>query len=286
IELKIDKEQPNMVAVASGFSLFHLPYLKAEKFPRIDVGNFECKFALPITSMQRLIEKNRYTISLEDARYHLNGIYLHPILESNELRATATDGHRLSSSIITLPKDAKNMQPVIVPRKTIFELSKIIADKENELQIETSATKIKFTIDGITMVSKLIDANFPEYLPLIPYNNELYFSIFSSDLAQAVDRVTTILIAKSQAIEFIINGSELQIQAGGDNQSLANEKLEINSNMENFIIPFNARYIIDIMSAIGNETNVSFKFSDQISSVLVQAENDEKTDFVIMPMRV
>ncbi len=285
IRIKIDSHQTSMVEISSGYSVFHLPYLKAEKFPRIDIGNFDCQFTMPAAHMQKIIDKNKYTISQEDSRYHLNGIFLHPIFENNELRGTATDGHRLSSTRIPLPKDAKNMPAVIVPRKTIFEIAKMINDKTPDLQIECSSSKIKFIIDGITIISKLIDAEFPEYLPLIPYNNSLQFTIASADLARAVDRVTTILMEKTQAIEFTITSNMLEIQVGGEHQSLANEKLEISSNMNDFKISFNAKYVMDIMSAIGNNTEVEFKFSDQISPTLVQSVEDTNSDFVIMPMR-
>lgn len=286
ITLKIDPNQTSMVEISSGYSTFHLAFLKAEKFPRIDAGSFDCTFSLTISAMQKIIEKNRYTISQEDSRYHLNGIYFHPILDMNELRGTATDGHRLSSTKIQLPKDAKNMHPMIIPRKTIFEIAKIIADKkEGEIFIESSTNKIKFTIDNLIIISKLIDADFPDYLGLIPYNNDLFFSISSIELARAVDRVATILAEKSHAIEFNIAQNLLEIRAAGDQHSLANDKLEITSNIELLKIPFNARYILDIMNSIGNEAIVEFRLKDQVSPILIQAQEDNKTDFVIMPMR-
>ncbi len=285
IKLRIDSKQPNLLEVTSGYSVFHLPFLKAEKFPRIDFGGFDCVFNMPVSSIQRIIDNNKYTISQTDSRHNLNGIFFHPILESNELRGTATDGHRLSSTVVPLPKDAKNMKPVIIPRKSIFELAKIIADGKEDLTIETSASKIKFVLNNITLISKLVDGDFPEYLSLIPYANNLCFDVLNADLAKAVDRASIILMEKSQAIEFIINGNKLEIQAGGDNQSLANEKLEVNSNIDHLQIALNARYIMDILSTIHKDSSVVFKFSDQVSSVLVQGENDPKTDFVIMPMR-
>ena len=285
VRIKIDSVQVSMAEISSGYSIFHLSFLKAEKFPRVDVGNFDCKFALPIQHLSKIIEKNRYTISQEDSRYHLNGIFFHPIFEQSELRGTSTDGHRLSSTRIPLPKDAKNMPAFIVPRKTIFEVSKMLNAKEGDIQIECSSSKIKFVIDGITVISKLIDAEFPEYLPLIPYNNSLYFNTASADLAKAVDRATTIMAEKSQAIEFAINGNILEIIVGGEHQSLANERLEVTGNLNDFRISFNARYVMDILSAIGNSSDIEFRFSDQASPTLIQSLDDDKTDFVIMPMR-
>ena len=94
------------------------------------------------------------------------------------------------------------------------------------------------------------------------------------------------MIEKSQAIKFNINGNKLEIQVGGDHQSLANEKLEVACNLEQFDISFNAKYLLDIMAAISNGADVEFKLSDPYSAVLVQSKEDDKTDFVIMPMRM
>ncbi len=285
VQLKIDPTQATMVEISAGYSVFHLPFLNAEEFPQTDVGEFDCKFTLPYLSMQKIIEKNRNTISQEDSRYHLNGIYLHSVLEENELRATATDGHRLSSVRLSLPTKAKNMPAIIIPRKTIFELSKILSDNQQDLTIEVSPVKIRFSIGDVVIISKLIDGQFPDYLALIPYNNSLYFNLSSIDLARAVDRASTIMMEKSQAIKFNINGNQLEIQAGGDHQSLANEKLEVTCNVEQFDIAFNAKYLLDIMAAISNGADVEFKLSDPYSAVLVQSKEDDQTDFVIMPMR-
>jgi DNA polymerase-3 subunit beta len=285
IQLKIDEIQTSMVEISAGYSVFHLPFLLAEEFPHIDIGKFDCKFNLSNEAVTRIIEKNRYTIAQEDARYHLNGIYIHPILESNELRATATDGHRLSSTIIPLPDSARTMPGIIIPRKAIFELLKIVSDSNQEVVIEVSNLKARFTIGNIVIVTKLIEASFPDYIPLIPYDNSLYFNLPSADLSRALDRATIIMTDKSQAVTFCISKEQLEITTGGENQSSANEKLEINSNIEQLNSSLNARYIIDALMAIGNGSNVELRFKNDISSILIQSTEDKKTDFVIMPMR-
>lgn len=285
IEIKIDHKQNAIVEISSGYSVFHLPFLDAKEFPHIDIGNFECKFTISSELIQKALEKNRNTISQEDGRYHLNGIYFHANADINELRATATDGHRLSSVRIALPENAANTPAIIVPRKTIFEISKIIADNPAEIAVEISPVKIRLSIGNVLIISKLIDADFPDYLSLIPYNNSLFFSLPSIEMARAVDRVSTVMMEKSQAIKLIIQKDKLELQAGGINQSLGNEKLEINSNIDSFEISFNAKYLLDIMASIGNNEEVEFRLSDPFSAVLVQSKEDDKTDFVIMPMR-
>ena len=285
IELKIDETQPTMVQIQAGYSVFHLPFLNAEEFPKIDAGSFDCEFTIAHNLMQKIIEKNRNTVAQEDVRHNFNGIYLHPITANNELRATATDGHRLSSVRIALPEGAANMPAVIIPRKTIFELSKILSDDGSDVKLEVSAMKIRLTIGKVTLISKLIDAPFPDYLPLIPYNNSLFFNLPNVEFAKAVDRATTIMLEKSKAIKLTITGNQLELSVGGDHSSLANEKLEVNCNTEQFEISINAKYLLDISSAIGNNSNIEFKLSDPYSAVLVQSQDDDKTEFVVMPMR-
>lgn len=285
VKLKIDDNQSSMIEISAEYSVFHLPFLDATEFPRIDVGEFDCKFSLPYTSMQKIIEKNRSTINQEDSRHHLSGIFLHAVLEDNELRATATDGHRLSSIKLALPTKAKNMPAIIIPRKTIFELSKILNDNPLDVSLEISSTKLRLIIGNIVVISKLIDGDFPDYLGLIPYNNNLYFKLSSIELSRAVDRASTIMIEKSQAIKFSISGNQLEILADGNHNSLANEKLEVNCNIEQFEISFNAKYLLDIMSVINDGDDAIFKLNDPYSSVLVQSTEDDSTDFVLMPMR-
>ena len=236
--------------------------------------------------MQKIIDKNRNTIAQEDARNNFNGIYFHPILDNNELRGTATDGHRLSTVRVVLPEGADSMKPVIIPRKTIFELAKIMADNAHDIEVEVSSVKVGFTLGDVIIITKLIDSEFPDYLSLIPYGNTLYFSLPVLDLNKAVDRAITIVIDKSKAINLTITGNQLEIQLGGDHHSLANEKLEVECNSEQFSVSLNAKYLLDILASLNDNANIKFKYSDPYSAILAQADDDEKTDFVIMPMRV
>ena len=285
ILIKTDESQQSVVEISSGFAVFHLSYLPANEFPRIDVGEFDCKFTIPNESMLKIINKNRNTVAQEDARHNFNGIYFHSMPEDSELRGTATDGHRLSCVKITLPNSAANMKPVIIPRKTIFELSKVMADNAHDIDMEISRTKVRFTLGDVVIITKLIDSDFPDYVTLIPYQNTSYFSLPAVELSKAVDRATTIVSDKSKAIKLCLTSDQLELQMGGDHQSLANEKLEIQTNIDQFEVSLNARYLLDILSSLGDSSNVVFKFSDPYSAILVQDEDDNKVDFIIMPMR-
>lgn len=287
ISLKISQEQSSMLEISSGHSIFHLGFLDSDNFSSIMPGNFDCSFNFSAANLFKILDKNRNTIAQEDPRYNLNGVYLHMIEETNQLRGTATDGHRLSSVFTSIPTGAEKLPSVIIPRKTVFELLKILAEQNDEVKLEVSAVKIQISYHNITLVSKLIDGEFPNYLPLIPYDNQQYFKLDCFDFAKAIDRTATIIIEKSQAIKFIISGTNLEIKVDGEQKSLAQEFLEIECNaLDNFEISFNARYLLDIISSIGaNSGPLTFKFSDSFSPILIKSDNDQFSEFVLMPMR-
>src|SRR5690606_8621469 len=133
-------------------------------------------------------------ISNEETRYYLNGIYLHTLEVggSSILRAVATDGHRMARAEADAPAGAAGMPGIIIPKKTVGEVQKLLEGAEGEVTVEISDTKIRFTIDGIVLLSKLIEGTFPDYERVTPKNNDKTMSVDKASFATAVDRVSTI----------------------------------------------------------------------------------------------
>ena len=152
-----------------------------------------------------MIDKTLFSVSTEETRYYLNGIYLHSIKEKEKevLRAVATDGHRLSRLSASLPKNANNLEGVIIPRKTVTEIKKIIDNQDGQVKIQIAKNKIKFTINNVIITSKLLDGTFPDYERVIPNNNtkELNSKQTMSLLLQ-LDRVSTLSSDRTRAIKF------------------------------------------------------------------------------------
>ena len=185
-------------------SRFALQALPPEDFPDLASGDLANTFSLPAADLKGLIEKTRFAISTEETRYYLNGIYLHEVAAGALLRAVATDGHRLAQAQIALPKGAKGMPGIIVPRKTVLELVKLIEGEDGDVEIALSASKIRFTVGNLVLTSKLIDGTFPDYERVIPRNNDKVLDVDTKTFADAVDRVSTISIEKGRAVKLNI----------------------------------------------------------------------------------
>jgi len=280
--------------VRAGRSKFTLPTLPREDFPAISGGELPHRFSLAAKDLRSLIDRSKFAISTEETRYYLNGIYLH-VADSQggkaaakggtHLRAVATDGHRLARVEMAAPSGASGMPGVIVPRKTVGELRKLIDETEEAIDIALSDTRIRFAFDAVTLSSKLIDGNFPDYQRVIPTGNDKTMTVDRRMFAEAVDRVSTIASEKSRAVKISLKKGSMILSASSPEYGSANEELEIAYEGTPIEIGFNARYLLDITAQLqGSEAE--FKLADAASPTLLGDASDATALYVLMPMRV
>ncbi len=200
------------ITVKAGRSRFTLQTLPESDFPDLAAGDLPHKFSLPAADLKRLVDKTQFAISTEETRYYLNGIYLHAVEEKPlKLRAVATDGHRLAQVEIAAPKGASGIPGVIVPRKTVAEIQKLLEDGAEEVGIELSPAKIRFSLGKVQLTSKLIDGTFPDYGRVIPAGNDKTLVVERADFAAAVDRVSTVSSERGRAVKLSLASGKLTL---------------------------------------------------------------------------
>lgn len=274
------------VTIRSGQSRFSLGCLPIDDFPVMTDGDLPHSFTLKSAECKSLVEKPSFAISTEETRYYLNGIYLHVSGDKDKvLRAVATDGHRLARIEVALPAGADGMPGVIVPRKAIHELKKLIDEGEGDVQISLSDSKIRFVYGNATLVSKLIDGNFPDYERVIPAANEKLMEANCKAFAQAVDRVSVISSEKSRAVKLNLDNGKLSLSAASTEHGSASEEIDVSYSSGPIEIGFNSRYLLDMLNQIEGDT-AQFMLNDGASPALVRDTADVGALYVIMPMRV
>ena len=118
------------------------------------------------------INKCKFSVSNDETRHYLSGIYFHQTeVDENYLTAVATDSHRMSISKLRL-NEKKDFDPIILPKKTIFQLCSLLENYDGDVKISNVKSKIKFELNNSTLISKLIDGKFPNYIQVIPKNNQ------------------------------------------------------------------------------------------------------------------
>jgi len=288
-EVRLETEGGEQMAISSGRSRFHLACISPDSFPDLKSGTFSHSFSLPAATLRELIERTQFAISNEETRYYLNGIYFHAIDQNGVtlLRAVATDGHRMARAETEAPAGVGGMPGIIVPRKTVGEVQKLLdGAAEDEVLVEVSDTKIRFTLNGVVLLSKLIEGTFPDYERVTPKNNDKEMSVDRASFATAVDRVSTIASERGgKAVKLSMREGMLELSVTNPDHGTANEELPVAFETEGFEIGFNARYLLDIIGQIRSE-NAIFLFNDAGSPTLVREDGEARALYVLMPMRV
>jgi DNA polymerase-3 subunit beta len=269
--------------VNAGRSRFSLSTLPRDDFPVIAEGELPTRFELPAATLRQVIEKTRFAISSEETRYYLMGIFLHVI--DDQLRAAATDGHRLARVTLAKPDGADGMPDVIVPRKAVAELYRLLEELEGTVEISLSPTKIRFGLGSAVLTSKLIDGTFPDYNRVIPTANDKLLKLDPKSFSAGVDRVSTIASEKTRAVKMSVDRDKVTLSVTSPENGLATEELPADYGSDGLEIGFNARYLLDILGEIDGDT-VEVHLADAAAPTLLRENDKSNALYVLMPMRV
>ncbi|MGQ5700791.1 DNA polymerase III subunit beta [Sandaracinobacteroides sp. A072] len=283
-QVTLDATGQKMV-VQAGRARFQLQTLPREDFPVIGESDLPVSFALPAATLVMLIDRTRFAISTEETRYYLNGIFLHAPAGLGTLRAVATDGHRLARVEIPLPEGAASMPDIIIPRKCVAEVRKLLDERDGDVEIALSPSKIRFRIGAAVLTSKLIDGTFPDYSRVIPTANDRLLRIDPAALAEGVDRVTAIASEKTRAVKLGLDRDRVSLSVTSAENGTASEDVPADYSAEAFDVGFNSRYLLDILAQISGNA-VEIHMADAAAPTLIREGEGSEALYVLMPMRV
>lgn len=277
--------------VKAGRSRFNLQTLPPEDFPCMALADGE-KNTLHLSQrdLRRLLAQTQYSMASQDVRYYLNGLLL--LVEVGELRAVATDGHRLAYASMPLhrsPESAETEAPLrqelILPRKTVIELNRLLADSDEEVTIEMLANQIRFQFGQTSLVSKLIDGRFPDYQRVIPTTLRNVVAVNRSVLLQSMIRAAILTNEKFRGVRLVLADGVLQIIAANAEQEEAQDEIEVDYSGEPLDVGFNVAYLLDVLNNTTCET-IEWGFNDANSSALLSIPGNDRFKYVVMPMRI
>ena len=269
-DLNFDLKSENKLSLKSENSDFNLLCLPTDNFPTF-ADEFEGQeVALNNNRFLKLLNKTKISISNDDTRHYLNGIFLH-LTESNGrnfLTGVATDSHRLSSSSLEVT-NASDFNSLILPRKTVFQLCSLLTESPDQLKMQTSENKIKF----------------PDYKKVVPTTNDKTLFISSKDFINSIERVASVSLDRKEGVKLVINKDNVQLSVNSANSGEGNEKIKAEFSNENLNISFNSKYLIDIASEV-EDKNLKMNLKDSVSPVLIEDASDKNSYYVIMPMKI
>lgn len=281
VSLTLDERRLQLKA---GKSRFNLQTLPAEDFPRMaEASGKTLTLRLSQKQFKRQLALVQYAMAQQDIRYYLNGLLL--VVQGNELRLVATDGHRLAYASETLERTEQERTEAILPRKAVLELSRQLADNDEALEITLTPTQARFTFDNVEFISKLIDGKFPDYERVIPQHQGKIVRLDRAAFQHALQRAAILTNEKFRGVRLVLSAGSLKIISSNSENEEAQEELEIDYAGDGLDVGFNVNYLLDVLNNIGAET-IEFRLADSNSSALITLPDNERFKYVVMPMRI
>jgi DNA polymerase-3 subunit beta len=257
----------------------------SEEFPTTPQFKSENEVTLNAHLLGAIIARTLFSVSTDELRPSMTGILLQ--FKENELRAVATDGHRLVRITHKEIKGGKAGKDVIVPSKALGLVGRTL--EEGTCGLSVSGTHVQFTTGKVTLTSRLIEEAYPNYESVIPLDNEKKLRVSRDILLASVRRVALYSSSTTHQVRFSLKKDELRVTAedvdfGGE----AREKIVCQYAADEMEIGFNSTYVVDILSHI-DSSEIVFKFSSAVrAAIITPAVTKENEDvlMLVMPMRL
>jgi len=283
-KINLSLSEENRLHLESEKSVFNLNCLSPSEFPVTEENFNQNEFVVKSKQFLKLLNKCKFSVSNDETRHYLSGIFLHQTqLEENFfLTAVATDSHRMSISKFRLPEKI-NFDPVILPKKAIFQLCSLLEEYDGDVKISNVKSKIKFELNNSILISKLIDGKFPNYVQVIPKNNQKKLEVDLKLFLDSVDRVASVSLDKKDGVKFNLAKNVLNLSVNNTNSGDGKESLNVKFEHD-LDISFNSRYLIDVASQLDGE-KIEIFFNDTGSPALIKDPSDFDSIYVVMPMK-
>lgn len=281
-EINISQQEQKLI-IKSSRSRFSLVTLPAADFPNLEETASILEFQVQPAKLINIINQTAFSMAQQDVRYYLNGMLIE-VCQGN-IRSVSTDGHRLAMCDAEADIAGVEVLQIILPRKGVLEISRLLADIEDEATIFVGSNHFRISTMGFIFTSKLVDGKFPDYKRVLPQRSEHCILVDREELKMALSRVAILSNEKYRGIRCVIDNEQLQITANNPEQEEAEEVVNIEYQGKPLEVGFNVSYLLDVLNAI-KEEQVLIDISDSNSSAIIYGQDNSKALYVVMPMRL
>jgi DNA polymerase-3 subunit beta len=284
-QVQLKRLENDWVEIRSGKSVFKIVGMDAKEFPQFPQFDSKGLSTTPASTVREMIERTIFSVSTDETRYSLNGVYIEQS-EGTNVRMVATDGHRLAFEekqvgILGLPKG------VILPRKGLSELKKLLESGEDgAVSLGFKENMGLVSKDNVELFMRLIDGDFPDYTKVIPVGNPNIAKLDHEELLRALRRVSILSSERYKGIKMEFANGKLSISANNPDLGEAVEEVDAEYKGKTIAIGFNARYLLDVLAVLGGEGEIEFQLKDELSPSVIRKAGVDGYLYVLMPMRL
>ena len=291
-EVQITVADNSWVTIKSGRSEFRVVGLPSQDYPSLPAIERDGLIPLPSAGLLELIKRTIFAVGDNDTRYVLNGILV-SVISGNASKATlrlvGTDGHRLAMAEEEVKVQQSSLPSaetkVIIPKKAALEIRRLLEEDDNEPLVGFTKNMLIFRKSGLVLTSRVMEGAYPNYQQVVPKEGSKKVKVSREELEGALRRVSLLSRDKSYAIKLSFTKDRMHLSSSNPDLGEANEEITAEHPGEEFSTGFNARYLLDVLSAIDGEY-LTLQMETPLSPCLIQEHENPKFKAVVMPVKV
>ncbi|WP_462410035.1 DNA polymerase III subunit beta [Neobacillus sp. Marseille-QA0830] len=271
--------------IRSGKSEFNLIGLDAEEYPHLPQIEENNKFHIAADLLKAMVRQTYFAVSTSETRPILTGVNWK--IENGELTCIATDSHRLALRKAKVEIENDESYNVVIPGKSLNELSKIIDDSSDFIDIVITENQILFKAKHLLFFSRLLEGNYPDTSRLIPTDSKTDITVNTKEFLQAIDRASLLAregrnnVVKLSTIDSgIIEISSNTPEIGKVVEEIQSESIE----GEDLKISFSAKFMMDALKALEGQ-DIRINFTGAMRPFVIRPLHDETILQLILPVR-
>lgn len=273
--------------VRSGRAFFKLNGVAAEEYPTLPPFEASGTAKLKERDLLGVVDRVAFAVASEDGRWGLNGAHVEERVVDQErrLRMVATDGHRLASSEAPFEGDFSFTTRMLVPRKALGVMKKLLESSDELAELDFGDGALQLRQKHHTVWFRLLDGEFPDYNAVVPKESKHAATVRRADLGSTLRRVGILVPERSRPVRFAFGESELEVRVQNVDRGEVVETLPIELEGDDIVVGFNARYLQDILGAVGGD-RLMLELAHPLAACLIRDPEDASCFFVVMPMRL
>ena len=284
-DVEIEVNEQYKTHIRSGKSEFLINGFDASEYPLLPEIQDDRQFTMPADLLKSILRETVFAISTSESRPILTGV--HWQVKNGELICVATDSHRLARRKTTLEQMPEGEYSVVIPGKSLTELSKIIGDSSVPVHIVMTNQQVLFKTSDVSFYSRLIEGTYPDTSRLIPNEFNTNVTIDGKALFQAIDRAS--LLAREERNNIVrftsLEGNVVEISSSSAEIGKVEEEIQTKLiEGEELKVSFSAKYMMDALKAVGGQ-DVMVKFTGSMRPFIINSVHDDAVLQLIVPVR-
>lgn len=272
------------VLISCGNSEFNLNCMESGEFPNLNMEEKKDPIIINKEEFKDLISKTSFAVSTQETRPILTGINFK--ISKDKLECISTDSYRLAKKYVSLDKEVGEDINVVIPGKNLIELTKIIEENENKIEMHIFTNKVLFKFDDTMFQTRVLSGTFPDVNRLIPEAFELEITLNANEFYNVIDRAALLTSEKDKNIvKFECNNNEIIVSSNSPEIGHVEEKMEVEKNNDNNInIAFSSRFMMDALRTVESK-DVVICFNNDVKPIIIKDSKDETLLQLILPIK-